>query len=122
VSFFAPRDPDFDDESHDDFFWRPWTEEQVAPALAELRKRRRTLVVHRVLVPTSTFSDDGDADLRQALVALPGYLFGGPLTIQPDTAGNDPTFMAQLSEDLGMEVGDAGLLYSYTDHAEWDGH
>lgn len=122
VSFFAPRDPDFDEESHDDFFWRPWTEEQVAPALAELRKRRSTLVVHRVLVPTSTFTDEGDADLRQALAWFPGYLFGGPLTIQEDTAGNDPTFMAQLGEDLGFEVGDAGLLYSYTDHAEWDGH
>jgi hypothetical protein len=30
--------------------------------------------------------------------------------------------MAQLGEDLGFEVGDAGLLYSYTDHAEWDCH
>ncbi len=123
VSLFMPREPDLDSEDEEDaYFWRGFTEAEVAAALAGLAKRKRTLVVHRCSVPSSMFEDDGDEALRGALVHFPGYLLGGPITIQEDTASKDPTFMAQLGEDFDLPLGDAGLLYSYTDHATWDCH
>ncbi len=120
ASLFAPRDTDFDDDAPQAFYWRPWTEAQVAPDLAALGSRPRTLVVHKCDVPTSTFSHDGDAALRAALTSFPGYLLGGPITLKKETASKGPSFVAQLTEAFDLPLGAAGQLYSYTDHSKWD--
>ncbi|MDX2086238.1 MAG: hypothetical protein SFX73_00255 [Kofleriaceae bacterium] len=105
-------------------FWRAWSPTDVAAALRKARKR--TLVLHRVLVPSALFaptrlSTPELAAVRDALNEFPGWLLGGPLTLQEDTeATKDEAFMAQLTEDFGLNVGDAGFLYSYVEGGVWD--
>lgn len=123
ASFHGPRDPDPDADPPESYFWRAHGEAELAPALAALGKRPRRLILHRCEVPVATFGPDPDPDLVAALVRLPGYLLGGPLTIQQDTAHRGPEFVAQLGDDeLDLPLGDEGQLYSYVDHATWDCH
>jgi hypothetical protein len=120
VSLFVPRDLDLDENPPQAFFWRGWTEAQMAPEIASLADRPRTLVVHSCSVAASTFGADGDSEVRSALIAFAGYLLGGPIALHKETAGRGPTFMAQLTEDFDLPLGDTGQLYSYTDQAKWD--
>jgi hypothetical protein len=92
----------------------------MAPEIASLADRPRTLVVHSCSVAASTFGADGDSEVRSALIAFAGYLLGGPIALHKETAGRGPTFMAQLTEDFDLPLGDTGQLYSYTDQAKWD--
>ena len=83
--------------------------------------------VHAVSLPTALFEDArGAAEhaaILRALSAFPGYLLGGPFTIQADTgAKRAPDFVAQLSESFDLMLGDCGFLYSYVEGALWDSH
>jgi hypothetical protein len=106
-----------DAASHAASFWRAFSESEVEPGSLS---RPRTLIVHRCLVPETTFGAQGDQALRAALASFPGYLLGGPIPLQEGSARRSPTFVAQLSDDFDLPLGDHGRLYSYADHATWD--
>ncbi|MDX2088158.1 MAG: hypothetical protein SFX73_09915 [Kofleriaceae bacterium] len=135
ASLFVPRSARSQDESDDeldifslyeDSCWRAWSEADVAAA--RKKKRSRTLVLHRVLLPSAMFAETRFprpelASVREALSAFEGWLLGGPLVIQEDTrATRSDDFMGQLTEAFDLNLGDAGNLYSYIEGALWDCH
>ena len=77
-----------------------------------------TFRVVPVRVPDAAF-DDVDSTLRQLLVNLPGYALGEAITIQeePDLGGD---FILQLDDSFGINLGDVGRLYVYSDGAAAD--
>lgn len=129
ASLFVPREPNFDDDlflAYEPSFWHDFTDEDLA-GRAPSTGRPETLRVHAVSLPAALFEDArGAAEhaaILRALSAFPGYLLGGPFTIQADTgAKRTPDFVAQLGESFDLMLGDCGFLYSYVKGALWDSH
>lgn len=78
-------------------------------------------------VPTAIFDEapnERAAYARRLLYQRPGFLLGGPLWLQMGPSGLDPAFVGQYDERIAPSVnlGDAGICYSFTDRAEWQCH
>ena len=81
-------------------------------------------------VPVSIFDDPsglkGPAGmLRDLLYRGGGHIMGGPLWMHDGPYGANENFILQLNDELIQEsinLGDAGDLYVFADHAEWACH
>lgn len=81
----------------------------------------------RLEVPAAAFGQDPPdraGYAQRLLYQRPGFLLGGPIWLQTGRWGLDASFVGQYDERLAPSVnlGDAGVCYSFADRAEWQCH